>query len=251
MKALLALIIVIGIAGCVGQAQSSYIAFEGTDRATNITWLGHSSFRIDGGANTIYFDPFVLDENPKKANFILMTHDHFDHCARDNVEKLQHNETRIISTFSCIEGIPGKINSIIPSEHSIYTANAIRVDAFDAYNINKTYHEKGDGVGFLLTIGYVSGNVTIYHAGDTDNIPEFEDLADRVDVLLIPIGGKFTMDAEDAADAVKIIKPKVVIPMHYNSDRYGVEGIQADPERLEELLEGTETEVVILSPAVQ
>jgi L-ascorbate metabolism protein UlaG (beta-lactamase superfamily) len=228
---------IILISGCVssGLNAPSDFSFKGV----NITWLGHASFEIKG-SSIIYIDPFVLPDDAEKADYILMTHDHLDHCAIKNAEKIQDiNKTQVISTFDCVIKMKGRITSLDLGE-KISFRNNVSVEVFDAYNINKEYHPKGFGNGYLVTIG----GVKIYHAGDTDLIPEFEKLKGRVDVLLLPIGGKFTMNVEEASKAAEIIQPKVVIPMHYNSAKYGIEGIEADPKKLEY------KNVVILKPLV-
>jgi L-ascorbate metabolism protein UlaG (beta-lactamase superfamily) len=92
----------------------------------------------------------------------------------------------------------------------------VAIEAVPAYNINKfrepgrVFHPKEDGkLGFVLTIE----GVRIYHAGDTDNIPEMKDI--RTDIALLPVSGKYVMTAQEAADAAGVINPKVAIPMHY------------------------------------
>ena len=133
----LALLVV--ISGCVSQTQSS---FEYSN--VTIEWLGHSSFKITG-TKTIYIDPFVLMENPEKADYILVTHDHYDHCAESNINKLQSNDTVIIGTLKCIMKFKGHTNSIDAGESFSY-AGGVSVTAFDAYNKNSEYHPKGSGV---------------------------------------------------------------------------------------------------------
>ena len=95
------------------------------------------------------------------------------------------------------------------------------------------------------------GGVKIYHAGDTDNIPEMTNLQkENIDIALLPIGGKYTMTATEAADAAKSIMPKFLVPMHYNSDKYGIPGINANPVEIAKALIGKGIVVNILEPLV-
>jgi L-ascorbate metabolism protein UlaG (beta-lactamase superfamily) len=107
--------------------------------------------------------------------------------------------------------------------------DAIKVWARPAYNLNKTFHKKGDGqVGYVIEIN----GVRIYHAGDTDNIPELADLK-NIDLALLPVSGVYVMDWQEAVEAVKIIKPKIVIPMHYGN----VVGSEDDARKFKEKAE--------------
>ena len=93
------------------------------------------------------------------------------------------------------------------------------VKAVPAYNVNKKFHPKDEGWnGYVLEI---SGK-KVYHAGDTDLIPEMQSLGD-IDIALLPVGGTYTMTAEEAVDAVRFIKPKLAVPMHFGSDVVGTE----------------------------
>ena len=242
MAAPILIILALAIAGCVQQQNQT--SYKVNDNIT-ITWLGHSSFRVDAW-ETAYFDPFVLDSSPKKADFILITPAHFAHCSAENIKKIQTSNTRIISTTECISKLSGKINSISPTEFFNYTFNDTYVGAYDAYSANNLYHKKGEGVGLLLNLN----GTKIYHAGDTENIPELANLTqEKIDVMLVPIGGTYTMNVTEAVNAVKIVKPRAAIPMHYNSDKYGINDVKADAEQFRELLKGSGTEAAILQSA--
>ncbi|MBU2634540.1 MAG: MBL fold metallo-hydrolase [Nanoarchaeota archaeon] len=196
----------------------------------NITWLGHSSFKI----NNIYLDPYILPKKSSKAEIILITHDHYDHCDPERVSQITNSSTVIITTNKCSQKLLGNVKIIKPGEK--LNINEIMIEAIHAYNTNKDYHVKGEGIGFIININ----NKKIYHAGDTDLIPEMSELK-NIDIALLPIGGTYTMNAAEAAEACNIIKPKIVIPIHYGS----IIGSKEDAETFKSLVDD-EIEVRIL-----
>jgi L-ascorbate metabolism protein UlaG (beta-lactamase superfamily) len=179
---------------------------------SNLHWLGHDSFRIDSDGIVIYLDPFQLKDGPK-ADLILITHDHMDHASPADVAKIQKPETVIITVAQAAAKFKGQIKTVKPGDE--LNVKGISIKAMPAYNVNKfsspgvPYHPKGSGyVGFILTVK----GLRIYHAGDTDFIPEMKGL--RPDIALLPVSGVFVMTAEEAAEAATAINPKLAIPMH-------------------------------------
>ncbi len=209
-----------------------------TYKNVTVKWLGHAGFEITG-TKKIYIDPFKVNGSAK-ADFILATHDHPDHCDAGSIKSVQAKTTPVYSTLGCISQLTGRTNTLRPGEDVRYP-DGIRIESVNSYNINKTYHPKNSGRGFILAID----SVTIYHAGDTDFIPEMENVT-GIDIALLPIGGKYTMNVEEAAEAAKTINPEIVVPMHYNSERFGITDVHADPGKLKELLANTAIEVRIL-----
>jgi L-ascorbate metabolism protein UlaG (beta-lactamase superfamily) len=207
----------------------------------NIHWLGHDSFRIDA-EKTLYIDPWQLKKNAPPADLVLITHEHGDHCSPSDVAKIASSETVIVTNAASadkLKGQTGQVRVVKPGDH--LSINGIRLEVVPAYNLNKfrspgkPFHPKEAGhVGFIITLG----DQRIYHAGDTDNIPEMSDF--EVDIALLPVSGTYVMTAEEAADAARRIGPRTAIPMHYGA---GVVGTRADAERFAELYDG---EVVIL-----
>jgi len=192
-----------------------------------ITWLGHASFLIEGDGMYVYIDPYVLPENPPKADIILSTHEHYDHCPDDNIKLLMKDDTLVVCPKGCCMKLsPHGIRCQSISEGDVVEHRGVKIEAVPAYNIGKPFHPRGLGVGYIIEIG----RVRIYHAGDTDLIPEMKNI--QTDIALLPIGGTYTMDMEDAAKAVSLISPKVVIPMHYNY----LKGLERDAKEFEKLV---------------
>jgi L-ascorbate metabolism protein UlaG (beta-lactamase superfamily) len=177
-----------------------------------VKWLGHASFQIIAGKKNIYIDPFQ-GEYKNKADIILVTHSHPDHCDSSKIELIQKDDTLIIAPKDCTPNIEGEISSLKPGEKLVL--ENIKIEAVEAYNYKRfrspgiPFHPRGLGVGYLITIE----DKTIYYAGDTDLIPEMKRLRD-VYLALLPCGDKYTMDSEEAAEAALTIRPKILIPMH-------------------------------------
>jgi L-ascorbate metabolism protein UlaG (beta-lactamase superfamily) len=196
-------------------------------------WLGHDCFRIDGPP-VVYVDPYQLADGLPPADVILITHDHFDHLSPADVAKLHQSSTVVVAPKEVIGKLSVPITEIAAGETK--TVAGIKVKAVPAYNTDKTFHPKEDGkVGFIFTVG----DVTYYHAGDTDVIPEMTGLAP--DVALLPVSGTYVMTADEAAKAARAIRPKVAVPMHYGA----IVGSDADAKKFAQLLEGSGIKVVI------
>jgi L-ascorbate metabolism protein UlaG (beta-lactamase superfamily) len=185
-----------------------------------IRWLGHSSFQIKTGDKVLYLDLYrpkqlrqrVPDEL-EPATIVLVSHGHNDHCFPEAINEVRNDSTVVIAPRDCGEKLKYDFESLKPGEESTY--EDIRIRAVHAYNVKRfrspgnPFHPKGYGVGYLIS----AEGKTIYFAGDTDVIPEMNELG-QVDVALLPCGDTYTMDNLDAAEATKSIHPKVVIPMH-------------------------------------
>ena len=188
-------------------------------------WLGHDAFRIDAGP-TIYFDPFQIQTGPP-ADIIFISHDHYDHCSPEDIAKIRGPETVIVTCTSCTKQLTGAVQVVAPGDS--LTVKGIQVQAVQAYNTNKKFHPKKNGwLGFIILLD----GVRVYHAGDTDLIPEMQDI--QADIALLPVSGTYVMTPEEAAQAALTLKPSLAIPMHYGS----LVGERADAERFSRLLEG-------------
>jgi L-ascorbate metabolism protein UlaG (beta-lactamase superfamily) len=174
--------------------------------------LGHASFEIKTDNKIIYVDPYQ-GECTDKADLILVSHSHTDHCNSSKINEAMKDGTLIIAPADCASNIGKSVKSLKPGEKT--SVGNIIVQAVEAYNYKRfrspgtPFHPKGFGVGYLLTIG----DKTIYHAGDTDFIPEMKNLK-NIYLALLPCDGTFTMDGLEAVEATLAINPQHIIPMH-------------------------------------
>lgn len=205
------------------------------DMVENIHWLGHAGFKIDVADKKIYIDPFKV-KNPENANIILITHEHFDHFSKPDVAKLQTKDTVIVTTEVVAREVSGDVRNVVPGDS--LTIDGIKIEAVPAYNTNKHFHPKQDKkLGFILTL---QDNTKIYHAGDTDLIPEMDKI--KTDIALLPVSGTYVMTADEASKAALKINPKIAIPMHYGA---GVVGTTKDAERFLNLLKGHSSKIEV------
>lgn len=199
-------------------------------------WTGHDGFRIvdNKSKSVIYIDPYKLTNKHKgrrDADIILVSHNHFDHLSNEDLKEIANNNSEIITANECIENLKGlptnKISALKPGEKTL--VKGVTFEAIRAYNTNKKFHPKEDNkIGFVVGIA----NHRIYHAGDTDIIPEMEGL--NPDIALLPVSGIYVMTADEAAKATnEIIKPnRVAIPMHYGT----IVGSKEDAEKFRALV---------------
>jgi L-ascorbate metabolism protein UlaG (beta-lactamase superfamily) len=190
----------------------------------HLHWLGHDSFRIDRPV-VIYLDPWNVPRDGPKADVILVSHDHHDHCSPDDVEFLRTEHTRVVTNGSAASKLKGPVTILQPGES--VEIGTVKVTGVPAYNTDKKFHPRAAGhLGFILSLE----GERLYFAGDTDVIPEMKGLG--VDVALLPVSGVYTMTAEQAVQAAQAIQPRVAVPMHYGA---GVAGEPADAERFRRL----------------
>ncbi len=186
----------------------------------DITWLGNAGFRIKNN-KTIYIDPYNVNTS-EKADIILITHSHYDHCSIADIQKIVKDGTHIVlpaDAQSKVTRLREKIVMEVLEAGDSLSIENVKIDAVPAYNINKEFHPKDEGwLGYVLKFH----NVVLYHAGDTDLIPEMKKLtgygkSENEFVAFLPIGGTYTMNVDEAVEAAKMIKPSIVVPMHYGS----------------------------------
>ena len=212
-------------------------------KGIKITWLGHDGFKIEDGAESLVIDPFQLTHDAR-ADYLLVSHEHFDHCNVEDLNKVLKPTTVVVAPASCKEELAKasakQVKTVKPGDS--LKVGSFQVRAIPAYNTNKYneegkhFHPKQDGkVGFVVT---TKSGVSIYHTGDSDMIPEMDNL--QPDIALLPVSGTYVMTADEAAEAASKIKPKVAIPMHYGA----IVGSVADAEKFKSKVK---CEVQILS----
>ena len=195
-----------------------------------------SSIRINSD-KIIYFDPFKIEDKKNDADIVFITHSHYDHMDSESINNIKNDSTIVIAPKTIendIKKIELKDYIFLNPNEEINIEN-INIKTIPAYNIGKPFHPKDNKwLGYLVTIN----NVSYYIAGDTDKTNEIEKI--KCDIALVPIGGHFTMDVNEAADLIRIINPNVVIPTHYGS----IVGNTEDGKRFKDILSDTDIEVI-------
>jgi L-ascorbate metabolism protein UlaG (beta-lactamase superfamily) len=208
------------------------------DVASFVHWYGHASFRIQDGEKQIYVDPWKVPPTAPLADVVLVTHGHFDHFSPGTIAHLAKGTTRLVAPRDVIAqaqkakelaGLrtkPENLVAVAPGDTVM--VHGLQIVAVPAYNVGKQFHPKANQwVGYVIRLN--RGEV-VYHAGDTDYVPEMAQL--HPDVALLPIGGTYTMGPDEAAKAVEVMHPRVVVPMHYGE----IVGSSKDVDRLRELV---------------
>lgn len=186
------------------------------------TWFRQSSYLWAGDGLTVYIDPYgVTREDP--ADVIFITHAHSDHFSLEDIERVRKDDTRIVAPRDVARELSGGVTPVRPGDS--IDVSGIRGQAVAAYNVVEgrlhAHPKENEWVGYILTLG----SRAYYHAGDTDHVPELDDV--RADVAFLPIGGRVTMDPAEAAGLAKLISPHIAVPMHYGF----VHGTPSDAER--------------------
>ncbi|HEX2162136.1 MAG TPA: MBL fold metallo-hydrolase [Thermoleophilaceae bacterium] len=195
----------------------------------SVVWLGHAGFRVEVKGATVYIDPYRVPPGAPPGDAVLITHGHYDHYSPRDVEALSHDRTWLIAPAAVAERARGRVASIAPGETiELDHLRGIDVTAVAAYNTSKRdsdgnpFHPRTAGwVGFDLNVR----GERLYHAGDTDVIPEM-DAVTGVDVALLPVCGTYVMTVDEAVEAARRIQPRVAVPSHWGSHL----GSRADAE---------------------
>ena len=195
-----------------------------------VEWLGHSGFLIRAGKANVYIDPYRVADGPK-ADLILITHAHYDHFSPQDVERLSGPDTVVIAPAAVAERLGGEVIAVRPGD-VVEPLPGVDVRAVPAYNTSKrdaegrVFHPREAGcVGYEVNVR----GERLYHAGDTDVIPEMDEVA-GVDVALLPVSGVYVMTAQEAVEAARRIQPKVAVPMHWGEHIGSLEDAEAFAE---------------------
>ena len=174
-----------------------------------------SSIRILASSK-LYIDPFNLPEETHDADMVFVTHEHYDHFSFKDIDKAANEKTiyavpKPMKKTLLKHDIPeDRIYPLVPGQSALIAG--LRIQAVAAYNLNKPFHPKSNGwLGYVIEID----GSRVYICGDTDDTPEAR--AVRCDIVCVPVGGTYTMDAKEAAAFVNYIKPRIAVPVHYGS----------------------------------
>ena len=178
----------------------------------NIKVVNHASIKMTG-QKTIYFDPYQLMEEYHDADIIFITHDHYDHYEESSIKNAMTDKTILVVPTSLEEQARTlSTNLILVEPNKTYTIDDILVDVIPSYNTNKDFHPKEKNyVGYNITID----DTKYYIMGDTDRTSEADSV--QTDICLVPIGGTYTMNVDEAVAYINDLKPKKAIPIHYGT----------------------------------
>jgi L-ascorbate metabolism protein UlaG (beta-lactamase superfamily) len=203
--------------------------------------IAHDTFKIKG-SKVIYTDPFKVTSRDE-ADIVLLSHEHFDHLSLDDLKKVIFPGTTIVASALCKEGLRGlqvKETRFLDPGGKL-TVGKVEIEAVPAYNVNKfrepgkPFHPKErKGLGFVITMD----GTRVYFAGDTDFIPEMNNIA--VDIALLPVSGTYVMTVEEAVEAALAIHPKIAVPMHYAA----IVGSEQDASKFKSLVKHCQVEIV-------
>ena len=198
----------------------------------NIECLGHSTIKFKKNNKIIYVDPYRIIDNTHDADIIFITHSHYDHFSEDDILKIKNDNTKMVITedlYSKTLELGFKEEQLVKVlPNNSYICNDIKFETVPSFNTNKSFHPQvNNWVGYIIELN----NIKYFITGDTDITEENRKV--KCDVLFLPVGGTFTMDYREAAELTNIIKPKIVIPIHYGI----IVGTKEDAERFKELVD--------------
>ncbi len=190
------------------------------DPLAGITWFRGSSVRIRRAGIEVHVDPSGIEE-ASEADFILLTHPHFDNFSEEDIARVRGDRTVLIAPASMKKQLEDADHLMRPGD--MLHLDGLDVLAVPAHNVDKKFHPADQGwLGYVFTVGAT----TFYHAGDTDFLPSMAGI--RCDVAFLPVDGHYTMNAEDAAKAGEACGAEVIVPIRWGDPH----GSEEDIDRL-------------------
>jgi L-ascorbate metabolism protein UlaG (beta-lactamase superfamily) len=196
------------------------------DPLDGVTWFRGSSIRIRRDGLEIHVDPLRVPED-STADFVLLTHPHYDNFSEADIARVRDADTILVA--------PASMKKLIAdADHLMRPGDMLQLEGLDilavpAHNLEKKFHTPEQGwLGYVFTVG----EVTYYHAGDTDFLPSMFDI--RCDVAFLPCGGHYTMGVEDAAKAAAACGARILVPIHWGEQH----GSREEVMRLADLFSG-------------
>ena len=217
----LVIIFVLTVFGAIGNDFEKDV-FKTSKGDLTITFIGHGTLMMEFDGKVIHVDPvsyFADYKTLPKADLILITHAHGDHLDTNTIDLLKKESTEIVLAKVCTDKYEG---TAVMGNGDSGTYSELKVEAVPAYNIKhirsggNPYHPKGEGNGYIIYFG----DMKVYVAGDTENIPEMAGFND-IDIAFLPMNLPYTMTPEMVADAARMLKPKVLYPYHFGETDTG------------------------------
>ena len=181
-----------------------------------IAFVGHGTLMITYSGKVIHVDPVSMYADyatMPKADVILVTHEHGDHLDSKAIQAVTTSRTTLITNQASAKNLD---NVSVMKNGDTRSVDGINIEAVPAYNPDKQFHPKGNGNGYVITLG----DKRVFVAGDTEDVPEIKALK-NIDVAFLPMNLPFTMTPEQVADAAKAMRPKILYPYHFGETDTG------------------------------
>lgn len=203
--------------------------FQASGGELKITLIGHGTLMLTYAGKVIHVDPVSMYADYAalpKADLVLVTHEHGDHLDAKAIQAIRTSRTVVVANAASAKGLS---DATVMKNGETKTIAEIQVEAVPAYNLEKPFHPKGNGNGYVLTLG----GKRVFIAGDTENVPEIKALK-NIDIAFLPMNLPFTMTPEQVADAAKAMQPKVIYPYHFgNTDTNALVSLMQEEKGIE------------------